>query len=284
MRDAFLTFAISSPVLLFCIFHHAHIMEKHACHSMLSKTALVFGVVAALGAFAAGNCNVSGEWVSVKISERKSQGGKLTEFYNIRLPIKCSGVNLLLRCDGKQRWVNILFYPIWFRAQAKTAKPPLLSSYSAAFDTTKLTIGPVILCDHLNNSNFNNLLIRWPWNALHVLHSQVICHCFTTWEPPSASRASAFTLLCSLSWPGSVCWRDMRSFSTHYASSPLYSRSLSPSAVSFFFKLLYYKAKNGWWGRVSDCTADGTLLILFLVWIWRAALFTKWDWPCNRSR
>ncbi|XP_056291093.1 transmembrane protein 150A [Pseudoliparis swirei] len=43
--------------LLFSIFHHAHIMEKHACHSMLSKFALVFGVVAALGAFAAGNCN-----------------------------------------------------------------------------------------------------------------------------------------------------------------------------------------------------------------------------------
>ncbi|KAG8000118.1 hypothetical protein GBF38_002284 [Nibea albiflora] len=43
--------------LLFCTFHHAHIMERHACHSMLSKFALVFGVVAALGAFAAGNCN-----------------------------------------------------------------------------------------------------------------------------------------------------------------------------------------------------------------------------------
>ncbi|XP_069000771.1 transmembrane protein 150A isoform X1 [Embiotoca jacksoni] len=43
--------------LLFCIFHHAHIMEKHACHSMLSKFAVVFGLVAAMGAFAAGNCN-----------------------------------------------------------------------------------------------------------------------------------------------------------------------------------------------------------------------------------
>ncbi|XP_073338737.1 transmembrane protein 150A [Pagrus major] len=43
--------------LLFCMFHHAHIMERHACHSMLSKFALVFGVVAAIGAFAAGNCN-----------------------------------------------------------------------------------------------------------------------------------------------------------------------------------------------------------------------------------
>ncbi|XP_042358109.1 transmembrane protein 150A [Plectropomus leopardus] len=43
--------------LLFCFFHHAHIMEKHSCHSMMSKVALVFGVVAALGAFAAGNCN-----------------------------------------------------------------------------------------------------------------------------------------------------------------------------------------------------------------------------------
>lgn len=43
--------------LLFCIFHHAHIIERHACHFMLSKFALVFGVVAAMGAFAAGNCN-----------------------------------------------------------------------------------------------------------------------------------------------------------------------------------------------------------------------------------
>ncbi|XP_034538090.1 transmembrane protein 150A [Notolabrus celidotus] len=43
--------------LMFCIFHHAHIMEKHACHAMLSKIALVFGVVASMGAFGAGNCN-----------------------------------------------------------------------------------------------------------------------------------------------------------------------------------------------------------------------------------
>ncbi|XP_056252106.1 transmembrane protein 150A isoform X1 [Seriola aureovittata] len=43
--------------LLFCILHHGHVMERHACHAMLSKFALVFGVVAALGAFAAGNCN-----------------------------------------------------------------------------------------------------------------------------------------------------------------------------------------------------------------------------------
>ncbi|XP_032396635.1 transmembrane protein 150A [Etheostoma spectabile] len=43
--------------LLFSLFHHAHIMEKHTCHSMLSRFALVFGVVAALGAFTAGNCN-----------------------------------------------------------------------------------------------------------------------------------------------------------------------------------------------------------------------------------
>ncbi|XP_055358396.1 transmembrane protein 150A [Betta splendens] len=43
--------------LLFSIFHHAHIMERHACHSVLSKFALVFGLVAAAGAFTAGNCN-----------------------------------------------------------------------------------------------------------------------------------------------------------------------------------------------------------------------------------
>uniref|UniRef100_I3KPY7 Si:dkey-228d14.5 n=1 Tax=Oreochromis niloticus TaxID=8128 RepID=I3KPY7_ORENI len=43
--------------LLFCIFHHAHIMERHSSQSMMSKFALVFGVIAAMGAFAAGNCN-----------------------------------------------------------------------------------------------------------------------------------------------------------------------------------------------------------------------------------
>ncbi|XP_015238484.1 PREDICTED: transmembrane protein 150A-like [Cyprinodon variegatus] len=43
--------------LLFTIFHHAHIMEKHMCHSMLSRIALAFGLVAAIGAFGAGNCN-----------------------------------------------------------------------------------------------------------------------------------------------------------------------------------------------------------------------------------
>lgn len=50
---------LSPLVLLFCIFHHAHVLEKHACQSMLSRVALAFGVVAAFGAFAAGNCNVS---------------------------------------------------------------------------------------------------------------------------------------------------------------------------------------------------------------------------------
>ncbi|XP_019951448.1 transmembrane protein 150A [Paralichthys olivaceus] len=49
--------AASFLFLVFCIFHHAHVMEKHACHSMLSKFALVFGVVSSIGAFAAGNCN-----------------------------------------------------------------------------------------------------------------------------------------------------------------------------------------------------------------------------------
>ncbi|XP_026164982.1 transmembrane protein 150A [Mastacembelus armatus] len=43
--------------LLFSVFHHAHIMEKHMCHSMLSKFALTFGVVASMGGFAAANCN-----------------------------------------------------------------------------------------------------------------------------------------------------------------------------------------------------------------------------------
>ncbi|XP_061766103.1 transmembrane protein 150A isoform X1 [Nerophis ophidion] len=49
--------ASSFLFLLFVIFHHAHILEKHACYSMMSKLALIFGVVASFGAFAAGNCN-----------------------------------------------------------------------------------------------------------------------------------------------------------------------------------------------------------------------------------
>ncbi|KAL4640658.1 transmembrane protein 150A-like [Arapaima gigas] len=43
--------------IVFCIFHHAHILEKSSCQAFLSKIALGFGCVAALGAFVAGNCN-----------------------------------------------------------------------------------------------------------------------------------------------------------------------------------------------------------------------------------
>ncbi|AWP13981.1 putative transmembrane protein 150A-like [Scophthalmus maximus] len=49
--------AASFLFLLFCIFNHAHVMERYSCHSMLSKIAMIFGVLAAMGAFAAGNCN-----------------------------------------------------------------------------------------------------------------------------------------------------------------------------------------------------------------------------------
>ncbi|KAG9335621.1 hypothetical protein JZ751_004386 [Albula glossodonta] len=44
-------------VLVFCIFHHAHIMDRNSCQSILSKAALGFGCVASVGAFMAGNCN-----------------------------------------------------------------------------------------------------------------------------------------------------------------------------------------------------------------------------------
>uniref|UniRef100_H3CTD3 CWH43-like N-terminal domain-containing protein n=1 Tax=Tetraodon nigroviridis TaxID=99883 RepID=H3CTD3_TETNG len=47
----------SFQFLLFCIFHHAHILEKHACRSLMSRFGLAFGLAAALGAFVAGNCN-----------------------------------------------------------------------------------------------------------------------------------------------------------------------------------------------------------------------------------
>ncbi|XP_017580989.1 transmembrane protein 150A [Pygocentrus nattereri] len=43
--------------LVFCIFHHAHIMDKSSVNALLSKFAMVFGCVAAIGAFVAGNCN-----------------------------------------------------------------------------------------------------------------------------------------------------------------------------------------------------------------------------------
>lgn len=43
--------------LLFCVFHHAHVIEKHGGCSMLSRIAVVLGLVASLAAFIAGNCN-----------------------------------------------------------------------------------------------------------------------------------------------------------------------------------------------------------------------------------
>ncbi|KAG9275243.1 transmembrane protein 150A [Astyanax mexicanus] len=43
--------------LIFCIFHHAHIVDRSIANSLLSKFAMVFGCIAAIGAFVAGNCN-----------------------------------------------------------------------------------------------------------------------------------------------------------------------------------------------------------------------------------
>ncbi|XP_072293615.1 transmembrane protein 150A [Eucyclogobius newberryi] len=43
--------------LIFCVFHHAHVMEKHAGLSMMSRITVLLGIVAGLGAFVAGNCN-----------------------------------------------------------------------------------------------------------------------------------------------------------------------------------------------------------------------------------
>ncbi|XP_076830276.1 transmembrane protein 150A isoform X2 [Brachyhypopomus gauderio] len=43
--------------LVFCVFHHAHILDRNWAQSLLSKCAMVFGCVAAFGAFVAGNCN-----------------------------------------------------------------------------------------------------------------------------------------------------------------------------------------------------------------------------------
>lgn len=46
-------------VLVFCIFHHAHILNRSSINSLLSKIAMILGCVSAAGAFVAGNCNVS---------------------------------------------------------------------------------------------------------------------------------------------------------------------------------------------------------------------------------
>ncbi|ROK15792.1 Transmembrane protein 150A [Anabarilius grahami] len=43
--------------LIFCIFHHAHILDRNSVHSLLSKVAMIIGCVVSAGAFMAGNCN-----------------------------------------------------------------------------------------------------------------------------------------------------------------------------------------------------------------------------------
>ncbi|XP_030628904.1 transmembrane protein 150A [Chanos chanos] len=43
--------------LVFCVFHHAHILTRNGSQSLLSKIALSFGCVSSAGAFVAGNCN-----------------------------------------------------------------------------------------------------------------------------------------------------------------------------------------------------------------------------------
>ncbi|XP_067277215.1 transmembrane protein 150A [Pseudorasbora parva] len=43
--------------LVFCIFHHAHILNRNNVHSLLSKIAMILGCVVSVGAFMAGNCN-----------------------------------------------------------------------------------------------------------------------------------------------------------------------------------------------------------------------------------
>ncbi|XP_048863392.1 transmembrane protein 150A [Brienomyrus brachyistius] len=43
--------------MVFCVFHHAHILNKCSTQAVLSRLALGFGCVASIGAFVAGNCN-----------------------------------------------------------------------------------------------------------------------------------------------------------------------------------------------------------------------------------
>lgn len=83
-------------------------MEKHAYRSLLSKSALVFGVVAALGAFAAGNCNVSTTAFWLNVLQEKF--GKLRECCHLMAAIKSNSLGLRLCSDSRWRWVNICFY------------------------------------------------------------------------------------------------------------------------------------------------------------------------------
>ncbi|KAJ8361455.1 hypothetical protein SKAU_G00179800 [Synaphobranchus kaupii] len=43
--------------LVFCMSHHAHIMERNFSQALLSKAALALGCVVSIGTFIAGNCN-----------------------------------------------------------------------------------------------------------------------------------------------------------------------------------------------------------------------------------
>ncbi|XP_028648924.1 transmembrane protein 150A isoform X1 [Erpetoichthys calabaricus] len=49
----------SALFILFCIFHHAHMIDKNNDHLALSRVGLAVGCTSALGAFIAGNCNPS---------------------------------------------------------------------------------------------------------------------------------------------------------------------------------------------------------------------------------
>ncbi|KAF7710554.1 transmembrane protein 150A [Silurus meridionalis] len=49
--------AASFLFVIFSIFHYAHILKKCTVHRFFSKSAMVFGCLAGVGAFVAGNCN-----------------------------------------------------------------------------------------------------------------------------------------------------------------------------------------------------------------------------------
>lgn len=147
--------------------------------------------------------------------------GMLRECCHLMLPIKSNSLGSQLCSNSKWRWVNI-----WFYCMGQVIKR---FPHGMTKGSPKSTLQ--------FSSDLNEMFICWPWCAPTVLHSRITCHSPTTWEPPSASRVSAFTPSCSLSWPGGVFWRDMRRSSTHCASSPLCCKSSSPYAVSFLWTL-----------------------------------------------
>ncbi|KAK0147281.1 Transmembrane protein 150A [Merluccius polli] len=107
--------------LVFSVFHHAHVMEKNFNQVLLSRIALIFGVVSAMGAFAAGNCNP----------------GKLTFLHHLGAAISficiCFYTVLLTVLTGKCVLTGFEKYLYPFRIISSVIQVILTISYSILF-------------------------------------------------------------------------------------------------------------------------------------------------------